>query len=471
MDYLDYEDRYENTSITHSCLGLILNIFFVVAVCVGLYYGYIYLRDNVFNEDTEQTTQSIQHYNSQTEDEYICGPRWDFWNSVDCENESGNTDTDNTNNDYNSNTSNNDNVATNNVIKEPETTTQNLKTSGIVYAYEIVDVKVSNAGTISDLNKSVGDNIKYGDKIATITTGTSNTTVSNENYTYYVNQEKELVSQVNALYNDIYQLELAVRNAQIAHNNIVYQYNDSTKYYYNEILIENNALIAAENRYLDAKEIYYQATHERYEVYISTSEALRRMENTKYEYEKMKNDFVNLENTRDINLDNYLHDIETAKNQISIAENNAAMIIPTKNAEIQVLLAKLEDVKLKMNGTNTTTTVTTTNVKEITSPITGKILNINSSNEDYVNYGETILTIENTSKVKVVTYIQSNLLTYVQTGNNAIVKGQDDVDYKGIITYIGEIDPDTKKAKVEVEIPNDSGKFQSGTKTNITFTK
>lgn len=479
-DY-DYEDSYTGKSVTRGCLGIIVNLLFIIAICVGLYYGFIYMRDNVFNDKTEQTTEQTSEEtagnseNTQTEDEYVCGLRWDFWNSVDCEEDADPNE--NSNNEIIENTEVDQETTpeisenTENETQEVVETPDSLKTSGNVYAYEIVDVKVSSSGTVSNLNKSVGDDIRYGDLIATLITGTSNTTVSNSNYMTYVNQEKALVSQVNTLYNEIYQAELAVRNAQITHNNTAYAYSDSVKYYYNAIIAQNNAVIAAENRYLDAKELYYKATHDRYNVYISASEALRQMEDAKRDYEETKSNFANLENTRDVTLNNYLRDIENAKRQIIAAEANVAAIKPGKNAQIATLLAEIEEVRAKMNGTSTTTSVTTTNTKEISSPITGKISNVNVSNGTHLDYGETIITIEDLSKVKVITYVKSDLLVFAKVGNNAIVEGPNNVNYKGIITYVGKVDPSTGKASVEIEVPNSSGKFESGLATNVIFTK
>ncbi|MBU1445869.1 HlyD family efflux transporter periplasmic adaptor subunit [Patescibacteria group bacterium] len=469
MDYLDYEERYESKSVTRSCLGTIVNLLFVIAICFGLYYGYIYLRDNVFNKDADQTTEDTQ-----TEDEYVCGWRWDFWNSIDCE-EDSNTEPETDNNDDDNTNTEDPSTETEDEVDDDvdnnEETSPNLQVSGNVYAYEVIDVKVSNAGTISDLNKSVGDTIKYGDKIATLITGKSDSTVSNSNYMTYVNQEKALVDQVNILYDEIYKAELAVRNAQIAHNNKVYGYNDSVQYYYNAIIAQNNTVIAAENRYLDAKELYYQATHDRYEVYISESEALRQMEIRKKEYEEAKSNFSNLESTRDINLNNYLRDIETAKRQIDSANATVAAIKPGKDAQIATLLVEIEEVRAQMNVTSTTSTITTTNTKEITSPITGKISDINVTNGTSLDYGETILTIEDLSKVKVVTYVKSDLLSYAKIGENALIEGPNDINYKGVITDISDVDSKTGKATVEIEVPNSSGKFTSGLTTNVIFTK
>lgn len=468
-DY-DYEDSYTSKSVTRGCLGIIVNLLFIIAICVGLYYGFIYMRDNVFNDKTEQTSEeTVNGETTQTEDEYVCGWKWDFWNAVDCE-----EDVDpNENTRIDSNTTTTTEIPENTTNENTKTveTPDSLKTSGNIYAYEIVDVKVSNSGTVSNLNKSVGDDIKYGDLIATLITGTSNTTVSNSNYMTYVNQEKSLVNQVNTLYDEIYQTELAVRNAQITHNNTAYAYSDSVKYYYNTIITQNNAVLAAENRYLDAKELYYKATHDRYNVYISASEALRQMEDAKRNYEETKNNFVNLENTRDVTLNNFLRDIETAKRQIIAAEANVATIKPVKTAQITTLLTEIEEVRAKMNGTSTTTSVTTTNTKEISTPITGKISEVNVSNGTYLDSGETIITIEDLSKVKVITYVKSDLLIFAKVGNNAIVEGPNNVNYKGIITYIGKVDPSTGKASVEIEVPNSSGKFESGLTTNVIFTK
>jgi multidrug resistance efflux pump len=479
-DY-DYEDSYTGKSVTRGCLGIIVNLLFIIAICVGLYYGFIYMRDNVFNDKTEQTTEqtsadTVNSEDTQTEDEYVCGWKWDFWNAVDCE-EDIDPNNENSNNEINETAKIDQDPTTeipeNTTNENTQTieTSDSLKTSGNIYAYEVVDVKISSSGTVSNLNKSVGNDIKYGDLIATLITGTSNTTVSNSNYMTYVNQEKSLVSQVNTLYNEIYQAELAVRNAQITHNNTAYAYSDSVKYYYNAIIAQNNAVIAAENRYLDAKELYYKATHDRYNVYISASEALRQMEDAKRDYEETKNNFANLENTRDVTLNNYLRDIETAKRQIIAAEANVAAIKPVKNAQITTLLAEIEEIRAKMNGTSTTTSVTTTNTKEISSPITGKISNVNVSNGTYLDSGETIITIEDLSKVKVITYVKSDLLVFAKVGNNAIVEGPNNINYKGIITYIGKIDPSTGKASVEIEVPNSSEKFESGLATNVIFTK
>ena len=107
----------------------------------------------------------------------------------------------------------------------------------------------------------------------------------------------------------------------------------------------------------------------------------------------------------------------------------------------------------------------TQNKLNITAPFTGKISEINVKIGSEINPGTLLITIEDDSKLKLVTYLSSSDVEKVEIGDVALINKNGEIS--AITSISPSADPITKKYKVELE--HESEKLDPGELIKLTF--
>ena len=99
---------------------------------------------------------------------------------------------------------------------------------------------------------------------------------------------------------------------------------------------------------------------------------------------------------------------------------------------------------------------------ELKSPIAGRVVARELTLGEFVDTSHTAYTVADLSILWVETAIAPDDLSFVQEGQEAVVKGADKQDTGKLIFVSPVIDPDTRSAKAIIEIQNADGKWRSG---------
>jgi len=172
-----------------------------------------------------------------------------------------------------------------------------------------------------------------------------------------------------------------------------------------------------------------------------------------------------LEEAKNIQLDNAKHAIDMAKKQIESAKTQHLNIIAKGNlqkigAENQVstVAGQLKIAKANLGGTI------------LKAPFNGTILEKFLDEGNYVNPSQRILSIGNLDKVYITVSLTADELSFVKLGQEVTISAPGGIKKRGKVTKVLPIiDPISKKINVKILIPNKDKKLLSGMFTDILF--
>lgn len=143
-------------------------------------------------------------------------------------------------------------------------------------------------------------------------------------------------------------------------------------------------------------------------------------------------------------------DIEAAENDYALAQSEA----------------RRATLRLEQLGVPVTADKTGGRIYRLKSPISGRIVDINSAQGGYWNdTNAAIMTVADLSHVWLTASVQEKDLPKVYVGQTVHLRlnAFPDEPHEGRVSYVGEIlDPDTRTVKVRIALDNEDGRFKPG---------
>ncbi len=346
------------------------------------------------------------------------------------------------------------------------------------YSNQTVNINAQISGKLQNLNVEIGDYVFEGDLIATLggslATDVNNVQLDTAKELEKINNiSKNLTEQSSTI--NINSAKTGAKTALESYNNSLQSLENSKNIYYEQLDGAEIAEELAENGYDRAKEVYYEALHnlesiENSNDYVSIAQAEAQVaaakiakENSKLSLEQAGNGIDQIQKGFNSQEDQLEFAIQSSYNQYQIALNQ---LQSSETGQLQQLNGL--DAQIAQSDSSKKISELNQKYSRITAPISGTITKVFIDENNLVNPGQIIATVEETSNIILKTSLNENEVRLIKQGDKVDIIG-DKRTLTGTVLHISPtINPNTKKIDIEISAPKDS-KIPAGILMTVKF--